>query len=94
VQVNNADNGADHIAYIWLRKNGADVTGSTGRVTVVKSAATIAGWNYLIDSANATDYFELAYAVSDTDITFPAFASTAFAPSTATLVTTITPVGA
>jgi len=94
VQVDNADNGADHIAYIWLRKNGADVTGSTGRITVAKSVATIAGWNFVVDSANTTDYFELGYAVSDTNITFPAFAATAFAPSTATLVTTITPVGA
>jgi len=94
VQVDNADNGNDHIAYIWLRKNGTDVTNSMGQVTVVKGAATIASWNYLISSANTTDYWELMYAVSDTNITFPTFAATAFGPSTATIITTLTPVGA
>ena len=94
VQVANADNGSDHIAYIWLRKNGVDVSGSTGRITVFKGGATIAGWNYLISSANTTDYWEIAYAVDDLNITFPFYSSTAFAPSTATLITTLTPVGA
>jgi len=94
VQINNADNGNEHFAYIWLRKNGADVTNSMGRVGVVKNGDNIASWNYLVSSANTTDYWELMYAVSDTNITFPTYAATAFGPSTATLITTLTPVGA
>jgi hypothetical protein len=94
VQCNNSDNGADHEAFIWLRKNGVDVAGSTGRVFVTKGNATITGWNYLVSSANTTDYFELAYAVDNTSLTFPFYASNAFAPSTAALITTLTPVGA
>lgn len=94
VQVNNADNGSDHTAYIWIRKNGVDIANSTGRVTIVKGNATIAGWVFMVDSANTTDYYEIAYAVDSTQVTFPAFASTAFAPGTASLVTTVTPVGA
>jgi len=94
VQVNNADTGQDHVAYIWLRKNGVDVVGSTGRVTVAKSVGTISGWNYLVTSANTTDYWEIAYAVEDLNITFPFYAATAFAPSTASVITTLTPVGA
>lgn len=94
VQVNNADNGSEHFAYIWLRKNGSDVAGSMGRVGVVKNGDNIASWNYFVDPGNTTDYFEIAYAVDNTQITFPSYASTAFGPATATIITTITPVGA
>jgi hypothetical protein len=97
VQVDNVDNSNDHDAYIWLRKNGSDVTGSMGRTTVPKNNAgslQIIAWNYIVSSANTTDYWEIAYAVSDTDVTFPAFAATAFGPSTACIITSLTPVGA
>jgi hypothetical protein len=94
VQVENTTNSAEHTAYIWLRKNGTDVTASMGRVTMAKSAQAIASWNYVISSNNATDYYELAYAVDNTAVQFPAFAATAFGPSTASLITTVTPVGA
>ena len=97
VQLNNSDNSSDHSALIWLRKNGTDVSGSTGRVFVTKGNATIAGWNYLVSSANTTDYWELAYSVDDTRLTFPFYAASAsapVAPSTAAIITTITPVGA
>jgi hypothetical protein len=96
VQVDNADNSNDHDAYIWLRKNGSDVTGSMGRTTVTKDNAgslKIIAWNYIVSSANTTDYWEIAYAVSDTDVTFPGFAATAFGPSTACIITSLTPVG-
>ena len=97
VQVDNVDNSNDHDAYIWLRKNGSDVVGSMGRTTVTKNNAgslKIIAWNYIVSSANVTDYWEIAYAVSDTDVTFPAFAATAFGPSTACIITSLTPVGA
>jgi hypothetical protein len=94
VQAENTTNSAEHTAYIWLRKNGTDVTDSMGRVTMAKSAQQIASWNYVISSNNATDYYELAYAVDNTAVQFPAFAATAFGPGTASLVTTVTPVGA
>jgi hypothetical protein len=93
VQVNNADNGSEHTAFIWWRLNGVDVPGSMGRVTVPKGGQTIAGWDNMIQSSNATDYWELAYAVDSTQLTFPSFASTAFGPSTACLFTTLIPVG-
>ena len=97
VQVDNVDNANDHDAYIWLRKNGTDVVGSMGRTTVPKNNAgslQIIAWNYIVSSANTTDYWEIAYAVSDTDVTFPAFAATAFGPSTACIITSLVPVGA
>jgi hypothetical protein len=94
VQVANADNGSEHFAYIWLRKNGTDVTNSMGRVSIVKNGNIISAWNYLVNPANTTDYYEIGYAVDSTQVTFPTYAATAFGPSTAALITTITPVGA
>jgi len=94
VQAANADNGSEHFAYIWLRKNGVDVTNSMGRVSIVKNGNIISAWNYVVSSANTTDYWEIAYAVDDTNVTFPYYAATAFGPSTAALITTITPIGA
>ena len=97
VQCSNSDNSNDQEFYIWLRKNGTDVAGSTGRMTLPKSTTgslKIVGWNFIVETANATDYFELAYAVASTQVTFPAFSPLAFAPGTSSLVTTITPIGA
>ena len=94
VQLNNADNGSDHIGYFWWRKNGTDVPNSMGQVTVVKNAATIAGWDNMISSANTTDYWELMYAVDSTQITLPFYAATAFGPATASMFITLVPIGA
>ena len=92
-QVKN-DNSQEHTAYIFLVKNGTAVTNSTGQVTILRQSSQIVSWNYIVTSANTTDYWEIGYAVDSTQITFPAFASTAFAPSAASMITTITPVGA
>ncbi len=94
VQLDNADNGNDHIAYFWWRKNGTDVPNSMGQVTVFKGGATIAGWDNMISSANTTDYWELYYAVSDTNITLPYYAATAFGPAAASMFITLVPIGA
>jgi hypothetical protein len=95
VQIDNSDNGTEHTAYIWLRLNGVDVPGSMGRITVPKAGATIAGWDNLIQVTNLSDYYELAYATDDaTHVTFPAYTAPAFGPSTASIFTTLVPVGA
>jgi hypothetical protein len=99
-QVQNNDTADEHVAYFWWRKNGTDVPGSMGRVGIFKAKGavnglTIAGWDNMISSANTTDYWELMYAVDDsTHVDFPAFATTAFGPSTASLFVTLVPVGA
>ena len=95
-QIDNSDN-MDHKAYIWLRKNGVDVAGSMGQRDVGKAGLgglAIVAWNYIVSSANTTDYFEIGYAVSNTAVTFPGIAATAFGPSTASIIVSITPVGA
>jgi hypothetical protein len=94
VQIDNADNTSDHTAYFWWRKNGTDVPNSMGRIHVARSQETIGGWDNMIQSANTTDYWELMYAVSDTNVTFPFYAATGFGPGTASIFITLVPIGA
>jgi len=94
IQLENTDNGADHTAYIWWRKNGVDIPASMGRVYVTKQHQTISAWNNLVQATASTDYFELMYAVDDVQLVFPYFATTAFGPSTAAAFLSLTPVGA
>lgn len=66
--------------FIWYRVNGVDVANSAGLVAINGSdAETIAAWNY-IQSMNAGDYFELVWAVDDTNVFMPAFAASAPVP--------------
>ena len=88
---------ASETAYVWIRVNGVDLTGSTGRLGLLqrKSAGVandaIIGWNYYVN-LYAGDYVELFWLVSNaTDVTikaYPASTSPAY-PSTASVVTTI-----
>jgi hypothetical protein len=93
VQWNNGVN-SEYSFYIWLRKNGTDVAESAGKVTCAKSASGIASWNYLLSSANTTDYWELMYSVESTDITFPYVAASSPVPGIPSIITTLVPVGA
>jgi hypothetical protein len=61
--------GADTID-IWFRKNGTDVPDSNTVVTVSGSAnasKTVAAWNYVV-SVDASDYVELVWRTSDTNL--------------------------
>jgi len=94
IQLSNTDNAADHVAYIWWRKNGTDIPSSMGRVYVTKANQTIAAWNNVVQATATTDYFELMYAVDDVQLVFPYFASTAFGPATAAAFVSLVSVGA
>jgi hypothetical protein len=88
---------ASETAYVWIRINGVDLAGSTGRVGLLqrKSAGVsndmVVGWNYYIN-LKAGDYVELFWLVSNaTDVTiatFPKSTSPAY-PSTASVIATI-----
>ena len=52
---------------IWYRLNGADVANSATRIRIQgNNAETVAAWNFLV-RMKAGDYFELAWAVDNTD---------------------------
>jgi hypothetical protein len=88
-------NNSDQDISIWLRKNGSDVAGSTGLVSVPSSHGgisghTIAGWNFVFTVA-AGDYYELIWSSSSTAVTLQSYTSgtSPTRPSTASVVLTV-----
>jgi hypothetical protein len=83
---------------VWIRKNGTDVTGSTGFISVPSKHGGVNGhsvesWNYVLTLA-ANDYLELYWQASNTAVTLQAYsAGTApTTPATASLIVTATQV--
>lgn len=94
-QFQNLDNAPQDI-FIWLKQNGVDIPGSTGKVGVParKSAGVpyhdIKGWNYFL-SMNANDYVQIYWSVSNPAVTIQTYAAsgTPTKPSTASVVATL-----
>lgn len=93
-QFNNTDTQI-HDVNVWLRKNGTDITGSTGVISVPNSHGgvdghSIVGWNYFIELAE-NDYVELYWQSSSTLITLQHYAAQTnpTRPSTASLIVTM-----
>lgn len=85
---------------IWLRKNGTDIVGSTGFVSVPNKHGgvdghTIAGWNFFVSLA-ANDYIQIYWSTTNAAVTIEAYAAgvTPTRPSTASNVATLTFVSA
>lgn len=79
--------------YVWLRKNGTDIAGSAGLVSVPSSHGavdghTIVGWNFFLDLA-ANDYIQLVWTAGSTTVSIKTIAAGASWPSTASVVMTI-----
>lgn len=92
-QFQNSDN-QDHDVTVWLRKNGTDVTGSTGVVSVPSSHGAVAGhtvtsWNYVVTVA-AADYLQFYWSADSTAVTIQTYpaGTTPVTPSTASLIVT------
>jgi len=88
----------EHDVSVWLKKNNADVAGSTGIVGVpakkgVINGHTLPSWNFVFTVADG-DYFEFYWSTPDTGVTIEAFPSAVSPtrPSTASIVVTATQV--
>jgi len=86
--------------YIWLKQNGADITGSTGFVSIPNRHAgtdghAIVGWNYFL-TMNANDHVEIYWSVPNIAVTIQhlAASSTPTKPSTQSVVATLSFVSA
>lgn len=76
--------------YIWPRKNGVDIPDSATRMSVAGSGrAAVAAWNFIV-RLDATDYFEIYWAVDDTGIKLEAPVATAFCPATPSVLLSAT----
>ena len=82
--------GADDV-WIWLKKNGTNVTNSAGRVTLANNEELIAAWNYAVE-ANANDYFELVWQTSGGDAVLLSNTATGNIPAIPSVIATVTQV--
>ena len=100
VQIENGDNAPQDV-FLWLRQNGTDIIGSTGKVGmparkgINDPSHDIKGWNYFL-SMNAGDYVEIWWSTSGLNVTIPNYIATPLPtkPSTASVVATMTFVSA
>jgi hypothetical protein len=89
-----------HDVSIWLRKNGTNLAGSTGFVSVPNTHGgvdghAIVGWNFYLSLA-ANDYIEIYWSTTDATVTIQAYAAgvSPTRPTTASNVATLTFVSA
>lgn len=96
VQLENSNNAPEDV-FIWLKQNGVDITGSTGKVGMPAHknpgdpSHDIKGWNYFL-RMNANDYVEIYWSTTDPLVTIPTYAASGSPtkPSTASVVATMT----
>ena len=89
-----------HDVSVWLRKNGTDIVGSTGLISIPNKHGgvdghTISGWNFFVSLA-ANDYIQIYWSTTNAAVTIQAYAAgvTPTRPSTASNVATLTFVSA
>ena len=100
IQAQSTD-GAPQDIFIWLKQNGTDITGSTGKIGIParKTPAdpfhSIIGWNYFVSMA-ANDYIEIYWSTTSANVSiqFYAASGTPTKPSTQSVVATMTFVSA
>ncbi len=81
--------GGDHIIYIWIRKNGTNVTDSASQVRLKgNDSELVAAWNWLVNLA-ANDYVELMYSVEDTGVQILAVAAASPVPGIPSIILTV-----
>jgi hypothetical protein len=100
VQVQNLDN-APQDTFFWLKQNGTDIVGSTGKVGLPARKNPgdpfhdIKGWNYFLSMA-ANDYVQIYWSTTSVDVSIQTYAASASPtkPSTASVVATMSFVSA
>ena len=100
VQLENNDNAPQDV-FFWLKQNGTDIVGSTGKVglparkNVGDPFHDIKGWNYFLSMA-ATDYVEIYWSTTSANVSIQTYAASASPtkPSTASVVATMSFVSA
>ena len=80
-------------ATVWIRKNGTDVTGSAGQISVPNkhgsvNGHTIAAWNYFVDLATG-DYLQFYWGASSTAVSLTASTASSPYPSIASVIATM-----
>jgi len=80
--------------YVWLKKNGVNYNSSAGVLTVsggANQAKALAAWNYVVESTSS-DYWELCWQTSDTNIKMITFPASGNIPAVPSVILTVTQV--
>lgn len=88
VQITSNSSSAKNL-WFFPRVNGIDVAGSSMKQSIVNNTTTVALSRTMTFNFNAGDYIEAVYASDDTDVTLEAVPSTAFAPSTPSVIISV-----
>ena len=100
VQLENSNNAPQDV-FIWLKQNGTDIVGSTGKVGMPARKGVgdpfhaIYGWNYFVSMA-ANDYIEIYWSTTNAAVTIQFYAASASPtkPATQSVVATLSFVSA
>jgi hypothetical protein len=95
-QLEKTDSGTDEVE-IWLNKNGSPVANSATRLAQQgNNVKGVAAWNWLVNSANVNDYYQIAWASNDANMRITAIdsANTLSGVAVPSLIVTVVPVGA
>jgi len=88
LQIDKTQGSQAHI-YIWLKKNGVDVSNSASEVSVQGTLSeTIAAWNFVVAS-NANDYYELMWSSTDEHIRLKAVGASAVVPAIPSVIVSV-----
>ena len=93
-QVDRVSGSGTDTVYIWLKKNGNNVSNSATAVTISGAAAaakTVPAWNWVV-TASANDYFELVWQTADPTIQLTAATATGNIPAIPSVIATVTQV--
>jgi hypothetical protein len=92
LQLEKSGGSGNMIADIWLRKNGVNLQGTTGKVVLTGSAnasPVVAAWNYVI-AVSSNDSLELMWATSNDNVVIKATPATSPHPSIPSAILTVT----
>jgi len=89
IQLDNTS-GGNHLVFIWLRINNADIADSASQVRLKGTdGELVAAWNF-VQQLVAGDYFELMWSVDDTAVQILAQAAAAPVPAIPSAILTVT----
>ena len=81
--------GGNHLIYIWLRVNGADVANSASQVRLKGTdGELVAAWNF-VQTLKAGDYIQIMYSATDTSVQILAQAAAAPVPAIPSMILTV-----
>lgn len=81
--------GGDHLAWLWLRKNGTNVADSAGEIRLKgNNGELVVSWNYFIELVEG-DYVEIMWSTDNTAVQITARPAVAPVPAIPSIILTV-----